>query len=459
MFDQSESVIGLLPGESHGEIEAADHLAYEITCREMADGWSEPNRHLLPDDLESISAGPYLVAVVGSVDRSRLNGHDVVRLMQAESRLENSCAARKLASVAEVAHCPPGDSDSPVERDPGEIEYAAVEVAAALTLTRRASETLMDRALWLSSAGRRIAGLLSQGWISESKAREFHRHLSHLDPETVDSVLGETLDEAAELTTGQLRHRIAKQVMTVDPDGSKFSLQEGLEERRVVSHSNPDFTGCLHICSAHPTSIGAANRHIDRLARQLKGMDGEERSLDQLRTDVALDLLRGRSVEGAPITRGGGVHISVPLSTLAELFHLPGDLGGYGPVIADIARKIALEQVDREWTWTVTHEGDVIATGTTRYRPTAAQKRKARAEYRTCVAPGCRMPAYDCDLDHRDAYSRGGRTHNDNLAPLCRHHHMMRHHTPWEYERLPEGDHKWTSALGHTYLRPRDPPD
>lgn len=457
MFDQLESTIGLLPGEGHKAIEVADQLAYELTCRELADGWVAPERHVLPDDLESIPAGPFLAAIVSSVDRSRLNGHDLVRLMQAEASLESSSAAQKLASVAEVAHCPPGDAGSPVARDPGEIEYAAVEVAAALTLTRRASETLMDRALWLSSAGRRVASALCRGRISMAKAREYERHLAHLDDETVEAVLDVTLDEAEGLTTGQLRHRIQKQVMSVDPDGSKSSMEEGLEERKVVTHANPDFTGCLHVCSAHPIEQGKALRHVDHLARTLKNL-GDERSLDQLRADIALDLLQGKSIDGDP-GGGGSLHIAVSLETLTGLSDLPGDLGGYGAVIADIARQIALEQVDGRWTWTVTDKGGVIATGTSKYRPTAAQRRQARADYQTCVAPGCRMPAYNCDLDHRDPHSRGGRTHNDNRAPLCRHHHMMRHHTPWQYERLPNGDHQWTSPLGHTYLRPRDPPE
>ena len=79
--------------------------------------------------------------------------------------------------------------------------------------------------------------------------------------------------------------------------------------------------------------------------------------------------------------------------------------------------------------------------------------------YPTCVHPGCRQAAEQCDLDHRKPRSQGGLTHNNNLAPLCRHHHMTRHHTPWEYQRQPNGDHHWTSPLGHTYIAKRGPPD
>jgi hypothetical protein len=456
VFDQLDSVVGLLPGESDEDLIAENELAYAQTTSAMREGDVEPERQILPDDLESILPGPYLAAIVGSVDRARLNGHDAVRLMQAESRLETAYAAHKMSSVSEVAHCPPGDADAPVERDPDEVEYSAVEVAAALTLTRRAAESLMDHALWLSSDGRRVLRDMLCGRLTVAKTRELERHLWHLDHETVDSVLDTILPEAPSLTTGQLRHRLGRQVMIEDPDGAKSCMEQGLAERKVSSHANPDFTGCLHICSGHPLEVRAAARHIDRVARSLKAL-GDDRGLDQLRTDVALDLLQGKTVD-VVVPGRGGLHASVPLETLAGLANLPGDLGGYGPVIADIARQLALELVDGEWTWSVTHRGDVIATGTTSYRPTISQRRRARAEYTTCVAPGCRMPATQCDLDHREPFSRGGRTHNKNLAPLCRHHHMMRHHTPWRYRRLPDGEHIWTSPLSHTYVRPRDPP-
>ena len=61
------------------------------------------------------------------------------------------------------------------------------------------------------------------------------------------------------------------------------------------------------------------------------------------------------------------------------------------------------------------------------------------------------MPSVDCDLDHRTPYSLGGCTHDHNLAPLCRHHHRIRHQAHWHYQRLPDGDHHWTSPHGRTY--------
>jgi len=64
----------------------------------------------------------------------------------------------------------------------------------------------------------------------------------------------------------------------------------------------------------------------------------------QLRRDVALDLLQRKCVHGVT-DGGGGVDITVPGATLAGLSDESGDLGGYGPVFAEIARKTVMESV------------------------------------------------------------------------------------------------------------------
>ena len=75
----------------------------------------------------------------------------------------------------------------------------------------------------------------------------------------------------------------------------------------------------------------------------------------------------------------------------------------------------------------------------------------------TCVFPGCRRDSRGCDLDHiapwipPDEGGPPGQTNLLNLAPLCRLHHRIKTFTDWDYERLPDGRHEWTSPTGHTY--------
>jgi hypothetical protein len=71
--------------------------------------------------------------------------------------------------------------------------------------------------------------------------------------------------------------------------------------------------------------------------------------MDQLRADVMLDLLVGadghrRRTDKTVAAVGGAVgvvDIRVDLATLCRLVDHPGELAGYGPVIADIARRAA----------------------------------------------------------------------------------------------------------------------
>jgi hypothetical protein len=67
--------------------------------------------------------------------------------------------------------------------------------------------------------------------------------------------------------------------------------------------------------------------------------------------------------------------------SLTELANIPGELAGYGPIIAEMARQIALEEVAGKWTFTITDDGTVVSTGTLSRRPTAAQRRQAYADY------------------------------------------------------------------------------
>jgi hypothetical protein len=74
---------------------------------------------------------------------------------------------------------------------------------------------------------------------------------------------------------------------------------------------------------------------------------------------------------------------------------------------------------------------------------------------------GCRFPwcgrAGSYDLDHITPYQppeRAGapdQTSTENLARLCRYHHRVKTHSEWSYQRLPDGDLRWTSPLGETY--------
>ncbi|HEX3336717.1 MAG TPA: HNH endonuclease signature motif containing protein, partial [Jatrophihabitans sp.] len=70
----------------------------------------------------------------------------------------------------------------------------------------------------------------------------------------------------------------------------------------------------------------------------------------------------------------------------------------------------------------------------------------------TCLFPGCRRPATDCDQDHRRDHARGGRTEAGNLAPGCGHDHDLKTRRGWRLTRRTQHTYLWTSPLGRRHL-------
>jgi len=58
---------------------------------------------------------------------------------------------------------------------------------------------------------------------------------------------------------------------------------------------------------------------------------------------------------------------------------------------------------------------------------TKAQGRTIRAAYRGCAYPGCAMPVERCELDHLDAWEKGGCTDIHSASLCCPVHHVERH--------------------------------
>ncbi len=165
---------------------------------------------VLPEDLEMIPPGPFLVTVLGSVDAARLNGHHLVRVMKAHARLEAHFAAEKMSVMAELAYCPPGGPQAGVVRDSVEVEFASTEIGTALHLTRRAADDQLGFALRLRERLPQVWELLHCGDIDVRRAYIIVDGTDHLTEETARDVVDRIVDAAPRLTTGQLRARIRR---------------------------------------------------------------------------------------------------------------------------------------------------------------------------------------------------------------------------------------------------------
>jgi hypothetical protein len=419
----------------------------------------------IPAGLDDIPPGAVLAAWLSSIDVEKLSGYDRIVVLRAHQRMATHYTAhtyRDMAAVTNVLR------DEFGERF-GESELAAeAEIRTALTWTRRLTESELSLALDLHERLPRVFGLLETGAIDVRKARVIVDGTIHLSEMAAQAVVDQILDEAPALTTGQLRARVRKLCITTDPDDAKSRYEQANESRRVVMQPTIDGTAHLFAFDLPPDGVAAATKRINRLARAAKTED-DQRTPDQIRADVYIDLLCGRDVatsrSGSPAAPSGRrtqgtVDIRVDLTTLSGLNDDPGHLAGYGPVIADIARKVAASRHDAEWRYTIVEPGTgrAIASGTTRRRPSAAQRRAVEALNPTCVFPGCRAPAADSDIDHRRDWAKGGPTTVGNLNPLCKHDHRVKHEAGWSYRVTEDGTAEWTSRLGHTYTTALPPP-
>ena len=358
---------------------------------------------------------------------------------------------RDMVAIAEAEADEWGDRVSLHHTD----ESAGIEVGAALVLTRRGADIEMGFALELYRRLPRLARMLESGIIDVARAKVIERATAHLSDAAAQGVVDAVADVAPTLTTGELRARIRRVCIERDTDDAKDRYTTAVEGRRVVVEATDAGSVNLMGLDLAPDRVQAAMNRINTIARSLRG-SGETRTMDQLRADVYLDILNGVNHH----TGGRGVvDITVDLETLAGLADHPGDLGGFGPVIADIARRVTQDHVDAEWRVSVINDsGDLVAAGVTGRRPSAAQRRRIEMRDRTCVFPGCRISATRSDIDHILAVADGGKTTDANLAPLCRHHHRIKHAYGWTYKRLPNGNCQWTSPTGHTYTKIRPPP-
>jgi Domain of unknown function (DUF222)/HNH endonuclease len=409
------------------------------------------------DELAQVPPGPELAALLARVDRSALNGYELVEVAKATNRQVAHYQGELLATVWETAYCPPGDSTSPPERTDTPDEFAADEIRWALTLTRRAADALLGTAYQLVERVPAVHAALRSGAIDLPKARVLDDETAGLAQETARRVVDQALPIAGELTTGQLRARLRKLVITADPEAAARRHQEALTRRRVEHGLDQDGTATLAGRHLPADRVATAAARIDALARAAKHA-GDPRSLDELRADLYLDLLNGDATT-APAWTGGGVEVVVPLATLTGRSDEPGHIKGWGPVIAEVARNLVDGQPDRPWRFSVLDDsGALVAHGPLRRRPSTRDAAFVKARDRTCRAPGCRAPAHRSDLDHTVAWEEGGPTVPSNLGVLCRHCHGYKHSEGVHLTQPTPGTFVWHTRLGHTYTTRPAPP-
>lgn len=332
-------------------------------------------------------------------------------------------------------------------------QWVREDVACAARISPVTAAARLHTATALVTRLPATLALMAAGEISLRHATRLVDAVTGLSPAVTAKVEARVLPRAPRQTVAQFAESLRRAVLALDERDSDEQVQDALAERRVVFTPQDDGMSELWALLPAPAAL-RLKAVLDDAAARTKGQD--ERSADQRRADALTDLAH-HAAHANGSAAGPRVQVTVALSTLLGLDQQPGELDGHGPIPAAQARALAFDPTGT-WRRLLTDDaGQLLQVAASTYRPPAAIARHVRAAHPRCCFPGCRRPARDCELDHIAAWAGGGITSVDNLQPLCRRHHHLKHDTGWEVRRRPDGITIWKSPSGHVYARPPDP--
>ncbi len=338
--------------------------------------------------------------------------------------------------------------------DPVFSEFAASEIAIELDLSCSAAAAQLKLAHTMTYRLPATLAALEAGAIDLGRARAVADATGSLSQVHAAAVEEKVLARGGRASHTLFRQALRRAVLAVDPDGAQRRHEKQRRERQV--RIGPLDDGMAELWAFLPAAEAqAAYQHIDALAR-CAGAPDDPRSMDERRADVLTDLLLGRHHDYEPVHIEIGV--IVPADTLLGLTDTPGELAGYGPISAGLARDLACA-ANATWRRILTDPVDGSLLDVSRRRfPSAVLARHVQTRDRTCRFPSCRRPAAACDLDHVQPHAGGGTTDPANLLTLCRRHHRMKHGGKWSVNLAgSDGSVTWTSPekrVHHTSPEP-----
>lgn len=367
-------------------------------------------------------------------------GRDVLLRAHEKERESARQAARVLADLAEFVAL----------HDVADREFVCLEVAAVFRWSAAHAQAKVDLAVALATRLPATFSVFLEGRIDEYKARRIAEVTSLLTDEQATQAEAEVIGVAEELTVRQLDHRLRQAVAYVDPAGAARRAEAVREARRVRHASLDDGAGVFQVQGDVERTQLAFDR-VRVLARRIKTA-GDERTLDQIMSDVALDCLAGKEFENAKVHVWLTLPATVPLGVDAA----PGYLAGYGHLPAQRALELA-GRADATWQRVLTDPltGQAVDVGRRRYKPAAALVDHLRVTYPTCTGPGCVRPAHQCDLDHAVPFPEGA-TDRQNLRPLCRPHHRAKTLGGWRVRTTSNGV-EWVTKHGFRFTHYPEP--
>lgn len=423
----------------------------------------------LNDDLTPVDSLP--VSYAGRLDRflEDVSEEEASLARQAASRARAVEQARSWAVVSdEFVLADARLSES--ERESWVMRVFVSEVATRLRIPEPTAGRLIEESRVLVHELPSTLDALSLARISYRHAMVIIEQVRTLPARVRTAFELSVLPEAERLPVTQFRRKAVTARERMHPESIDDRKRSAVTDRRFAFEADADGMAWLHHLLPAPDALAIHTRVTD-IAQSLQG-EGEQRTLAQLRSDVATDLL----LDGVPRDVSGGeagsqataptkskkkrarafgirprVVVTVPALTALGLSDEPGVLDGYGLIDPETARRLASLAPSWIRLFTDPVTGAVLELGKKRYKVPKDLRTWLEVRDETCRFPGCGRAATRSDVDHTEDWATGGSTDVGNLACLCEPHHLMKHTTSWHVVQRGNGVLDWRSPTGQVH--------
>lgn len=341
-----------------------------------------------------------------------------------------------------------------------QIKGTEAEVGLARGESAFVGAGLMHTATALCTVLPHTLHALETGRVSEYHARivaEQTNHLSDAHRREIDVAIMSTLGRSS---SGKLRNLIQGHAYRLDRQAADQRAAHNKRRRRVCL--DPAGDGMVYLTAELPTHQGVAvmdalTKTADQriAAGTAHDAEGEPLGRAQVMADAFVELVTGQ-------TTAAGVTAEVVIimhdTTLLGDDDLPGWILGQGPLPAGMVKQWLADQDAAKFfrrMYTRATDGQIVALESVRRRFPAVLSKMLKIRDDRCATPWCNSPVED--IDHRLAWSQGGKTTWDNGTGLCKRCNQRKENRGWAYTGTPDAL-TVTVPTGHRYTVPTSPP-
>ena len=418
---------------------------------------------------------------LAAIDVMDLDEGGRVDLLAAWEKQNGFMQAKQFEILLGVAGDKPGGSEKGIWD--GVDQEEREEVGTALRLAHQTAQDRIDVARALNNHLHQVKDALASGEISLAHAnviaRETWRVIDDgIEPEALAELERKVIAQAEFGTPGKISKFIRKSIAEIAPENFEKVVTRDRELRKVNIYPEPNGMATLvaflpaedaqtiklaiekriRAAKASPLKLlspelqAELDNEVENTEKvsSIKDLLADAQKADAL-TAIASNYLNVTEDDGKAHRRPVSVSLTIDLPTLLGLADNPGELQGYGPIPASVARELA---ADGKWRRFITDptSGNLLDCGRETYIPPQHLVDFLMARDRTCRFPGCAQPGYRTDIDHAIPWDEGGETSPANLGLLCRRHHQMKTHGGWSVRSFENGSCEWRSPRGKKFF-------